>query len=111
MRCTVCSGISNNKEVYCSDVDFESALALVSVYIQHSIIMFNNLPKQDDKAVFKTSQNKELFLQSLPSQFSRKEAVELGKNYSMSERTVDSFLKVCLGKYLIQPKTGYYEKV
>lgn len=100
-----------NKEVYCSDIDFESATALVSVYLEHSIIMFNNLPKQDEKGIFKTSQNKKLFLESLPSKFSRKEAVQLGKNYSMSERTVDSFLKVCLGKYLIQPKMGYYEKI
>lgn len=100
-----------NKEVFCSDIDFESAATLVSVYLQHSIIMFNNLPKQDEKGVFKTSQNKELFLESLPGNFSRKDAVELGKNFSMSERTVDSFLKKCLEKYLVQPKTGYYEKI
>jgi hypothetical protein len=100
-----------HKEVFCSDIDFESATTLVSVYLQHSIIMFNNLPKQDEKGVFKTSQNKELFLESLPRNFSRKNAVELGKNFSMSERTVDSFLKICLGKYLVQPKTGHYEKI
>ena len=34
-----------HKEVFCSDLDFETALALIHVYLQHSIIMFENLPK------------------------------------------------------------------
>ena len=100
----------NNKEVFCLDVDFETALKLISVYLQHSIFMFNNLPKQGEQGSFKSGQNKEKFLEALPNKFKRKEAVELAKKYGMSERSVDSFLKACLGNYLIQPKTGFYEK-
>ena len=37
--------------------------------------------------------------------------IEIAKKFNMSERSVDSFLKDCLGKYLLQPKTGWYEKV
>jgi hypothetical protein len=38
-----------HKEIYCSDVDFESALTLTKTYLQHSVIMFTNLPKQGEQ--------------------------------------------------------------
>ena len=100
-----------NKEIYCSDIDFETALALTETYIQHSVIMFNNLPKQGEKGPFKSGENKKKFFEALPVKFQRKEAIEIAKKFNMSERSVDSFLKDCLGKYLLQPKTGWYEKV
>lgn len=101
---------NSNKEVFCLDVDFETALTLATVYLQHSIIMFNNLPKQGEQGAFKSGYNKEKFLESLPINFQRKEAIELGKNYGMSDRSIDSFLKACLGKYLVQSKIGFYKK-
>lgn len=98
------------KEVYCLDEDFESAMILIKTYLQHSIIMFNNLPKQGEQGPFKSGQNKKLFFDSLPSRFTRKEAVELASTFNIAERTVGSFLKSCLGKYLEQPEYGVYEK-
>ena len=97
-------------EVYCLDEDFNSAKLLIQTYIQHSIIMFNNLPKQDGDSSFNKSSNKKLFLEALPNKFQRKEVIELAKKHQMSERTMDEFLKSCIGKYLVQPKTGFYEK-
>jgi hypothetical protein len=98
------------REVYCLDIDFETALTLTKVYLQHSIIMFNNLPKQGEQGPFKSGQNKKQFLDTLPINFQRKEAIELAKRFNIGERSVDTFLKVCLGTYLTQPKTGFYEK-
>lgn len=100
-----------HKEVYCLDIDFETALTLTKVYLQHSIIMFNNLPKQGEQGPFKSGQNKKQFLDTLPINFQRKEAIELAKRFNIGERSVDTLLKACLGTYLTQPKTGYYEKV
>jgi hypothetical protein len=99
------------KEVYCSDEDFETALLLTEIYLQHSIFMFNNLPKQEEKGPFKSGQNQKLFFDALPTHFSRKEAVELAIQFNIAERTVDSLLKICIGTYLIQPKYGTYEKL
>jgi hypothetical protein len=99
-----------HKEIYCSDVDFETVLTLIKTYLQHSIIMFNNLPKQGEGDVFKSGQNKKLFFDALPNDFQRKEAVEIGKKYKLSERTVDNLLKACLGKHLTQPEYGGYKK-
>jgi hypothetical protein len=95
----------------CSDVDFETALLLTKTYIEHSIVMYSSLPKETEQSLYKTGQNKKEFLEALPSIFKRNEAVEIGKRFNISERSVGDFLKVCLGKYLMQPRTGYYEKI
>ena len=98
-------------DVYCLDEDYNSAKELISTYIQHSITMFNNLPKQEGISDFKKGNNKKQFLDALPSKFQRKDVIELAKKYDMGERTMDDFLKSCIGKYLVQPKTGFYEKI
>uniref|UniRef100_UPI00404A1FDF DUF3987 domain-containing protein n=1 Tax=Flavobacterium sp. TaxID=239 RepID=UPI00404A1FDF len=100
-----------HKEVYCADIDFETALTLTKTYLQHSVIMFTNLPKQGEQGVFKSGSNKKKFLEALPSKFQRKEAVEVAKRFNIGERSVGTFLKSCLGKYLTQAEYGFYEKI
>jgi hypothetical protein len=101
----------HHKEVYCLDNDFETALSLTKIYIQHSIIMFTNLPKQGEQGPFKSGQNKKKFFEALPDKFQRKEAVEIGKKFDIGERSVGNFLKSCLGKFLEQPDYGNYRKI
>jgi hypothetical protein len=100
-----------SKEIYCSNEDFDTAVALVSVYLEHSLVMYNNLPKQGEQDVFKSGENKKQFFDSLPNEFQRKEAIELAEKYNMKERTTDAFLKTCLGKYLSLKAPGKYEKI
>jgi hypothetical protein len=104
--------VSNDsqREMYCLDTDFETALTLIKIFIQHSVIMFTNLPKQVGQGPFKSGENKKKFFDSLPTKFQRKEAIELGKKFDIGERSVDGFLKSCLDNYLKQTKTGFYEK-
>ena len=99
------------KDTYCQNIDFETALALTETYIQHSVIMFTNLPKQGEQVPFKSAINKKKFLEALPNNFQRKEAIKIGEMFSLRERSVDSFLKTCLGKYLEQPEYGFYRKL
>jgi hypothetical protein len=100
-----------HKEVYCLDIDFETALTLTKTYIQHSIIMFTNLPKQEALGPFKAGGNKKKFYDELPDDFQRKQAVEIGKRFDIGERSIDNFLKTSLGKFLEQTKTGFYRKI
>lgn len=100
-----------HKEVNCLDIDFETALTLIQTYIQHSVIMFTNLPKQGEQGPFKSGENKKKFFDALPESFQRKEAIELAKRFNISERSVGNFLKSCLGKYLEQPDYGFYRKI
>lgn len=99
-------------EYTCTGIDFENALAIVQTYLQHSILMFNNLPKQGDSMQFQGGGDKRKLFEALPSNaFQRKEAVEIAKQFNLSARTVDNFLKTSLGKTLESPKTGFYKKI
>ncbi|MDU8885208.1 DUF3987 domain-containing protein [Yeosuana sp. MJ-SS3] len=105
----------NNKKlekvIVCSNQDFKSAMALIQIYLQHSIIMFNNLPSHSEEGFFKQGSNKDLFFKALPDEFGRKDAILLGRAYNLSNRTIDALLKKCLGTFLEQPKTGSYKKI
>lgn len=91
-----------------TDTDFHLAIQLTEIYLHHSLLMFNNLSKQSEESHFKGGDNKRKFLTALPEEFTRQQAVALGIQYQMKERTVDAFLRNALGKYLSQPKPGYY---
>lgn len=95
----------------CTDEDFNNALVLVNVYLEHSLLMYNNLPKQDEQELFKGSANKRKFFEGLPEKFKRAEAVELGTKHRMSPRTVDNLLKKLQPDFIRPEEYGYYKKV
>lgn len=99
------------KDVYCCDDDFLSALTISEVYLEHSLLMFNNLSKQEESKEYTMPNNKKLFLQALPDEFKRKDAVDISKKYSLSERAVDEFLNNSLGTNFEKVKTGVYRKI
>lgn len=104
-------GNDSTKDVQCHNEDFDTALSLIGIYLQHSIIMFNNLPKQEEQSLFKSGSNKKLFFEALPQEFERKEAIKLGVKHNLSQRSVDGLLKICIGNFLEKPKTGRYKKI
>jgi hypothetical protein len=97
--------------ITCTNSDFFLAIKLANKYLQHSILMFNNLPRQTVMATFLSGENKEQFFKSLPAEFKRAEAIELGSKYNLSPRSVDALLRSLDGKYLSQPKFGFYRKI
>ncbi len=101
------------KDVQCLDEDFDTAMAIIRVYLKHNVLMFENLTKQEEEndSPFKSGDNKYRFFKALPQKFSRQEAVILGDTFGIKERTVGTILKNCLGKYLTQPEYGKYCKV
>ncbi|TKC00176.1 DUF3987 domain-containing protein [Pedobacter cryophilus] len=100
---------SNNLQ--CEEQDFENALVLSDVYLQHSLLIFNNLSGDEKKTDYKIPDNKQRFFDALPTTiFQRKEAVEIGKSFDLSARTVDCFLRASVPSILTLVKTGYYQK-
>ncbi|MDY0090965.1 MAG: DUF3987 domain-containing protein [Flavobacteriaceae bacterium] len=101
------------KDVQCLDEDFDTAMAIIRVYLKHNVLMFENLTKQGEEndSPFKSGDNKYRFFAALPQKFSRQDAVILGDTFGIKERTVGTILKNCLGKYLMQPQYGMYEKI
>jgi hypothetical protein len=95
----------------CIDEDFTTALQLAEIYLQHSILMFNNLPKQSEATHFKTGDSKRKFFDALPQEFTRQQAVETGKLFTLAVRTVDDILHNATGKALEKLKAGHYRKI
>lgn len=104
------NGESTTK-IVCTDQDFNTALILVKIFLQHSILMFNNLPKQSDIKAFNIGESKRIFIDALPNEFTRKLAVEIGNKFQLSESTVSHLLPKLVGKYFTQIKAGHYKKV
>ncbi|RFM29593.1 DUF3987 domain-containing protein [Deminuibacter soli] len=97
--------------IECTDIDFNTALQLAEIYLQHSILMFNNLPKQQDNTTFQAADHKRKFFEALPKEFTRAEAVQLGKQYKLAARSVDDMLHHAVPNLLAKPKPGYYQKL
>lgn len=97
---------------YCLDEDFDSALSLAQTYIQHSILMFSNLPKQHEVAPYLDGDSKRKFFEALPQEFQRKDAIKLGEwKFNLSTRSVDEILKLALTNKLEKLKAGHYRKI
>ena len=99
------------QDCYCTDDDFESALALAKMYLQHSLLMLNNLPNQQDAPPFLDGENKRKFFDKLPQEFFRKDAIKLGQQFDLSARSVDEILKLALNTKLQKLKAGHYRKI
>lgn len=97
--------------IVCTDEDFNTALRLAEIYLHHSILMFNNLPKQSEATQFKTGDSKRKFFEALPEEFTRQQAVEISKQFQLSPRTVDDILHNATGKALEKLKAGHYRKI
>lgn len=96
--------------VTCSDVDFQSAVALSEVYKEHAILMFSTLKASKGS---KLDHNLKSFFDALPDnkEFTRQQAIAIGQKLGIKERTVAKYLKNLLGSFLQQPiKYGHYRK-
>jgi hypothetical protein len=96
--------------VFCTDEDFNTALTIAQTYLQHSLLMFNNLPKQNEVMSFQSGDSKRKFFEALPEEFTRKQATELGSQFKLSARSVDEILKTATGVSLTKLKAGLYRK-
>ncbi|TKS57404.1 DUF3987 domain-containing protein [Mesohalobacter halotolerans] len=95
----------------CTDQDFENAILLANMYLEHSILVYNSLPNNSSEIVFKSA-TAHKFYDKLPKDFQRKEAVDIGNKMNLSERTVDGYLsKLEKASYLSKPKAGFYIKM
>jgi hypothetical protein len=97
--------------IYCTDEDFNTVMLIVQTYLDHSLLMFNNLPKQNESMQFQSGDGKRKFFEALPKEFTRKEATEIGTKFKMSARTVDDILKSATGYTLTKLKPGLYQRI
>lgn len=105
---------SSDTTIICSDSDFETALKLGQVCLEHVLVVLNKLTESKAQtAENKLKVNSRNLYYALPTgiEFERKLAVEIGNKIAMAERTVDKHLAMMLkSKLFDQPKAGFYFK-
>lgn len=80
--------ISNT--IYCTDVDFNKALNIVKVIIQHAAHVYQQLPAEPQT---KTSKNlKQEFYQALPIQFDRLTYIEAANRLGIPSKTAEKYI-------------------
>ena len=97
--------------IFCTDEDFNTVMLIIQTYLEHSLLMFNNLPKQNETMQFHSGDGKRKFFDALPKEFTRKEATEVGTKFKISPRTVDEILKSATGYTLTKLKPGLYQRI
>ncbi len=78
-------------ELVCSDVDFEIAMKIVDVLLEHSEVVYKMLPKSKIQAGnLKSSRERQSMqlLEKLDEQFSTQDLLHYGKELGMTKRTV-----------------------
>lgn len=96
----------------CHPKDFATAKLLIETYIQHSLIVFKNLPSNSKNKFQSPLCSFDKVIQDLNSPFQRLEAVKVGEKYNLAERTVDAKLKQFVNENkLAKQKAGTYEKL
>nr|WP_320119745.1 DUF3987 domain-containing protein [uncultured Marinifilum sp.] len=95
-------------QLICSDHDFDNAMNLINCFLEHTLEIYQHLPQEKKEG----GQEPLLrFYNTLPHHFTRQEAIQIGKNLQLAERTTDRYLKKLKGSYLNMIKPGHYQKI
>lgn len=93
----------------CTDTDFNTALEMVKILVQHAARVFDALPA--DPAPPTTNNPKLALLQALPQQFDRSKYIEVAKQLEIPESTADKQIARFLAAGLLTRQThGNYAK-
>jgi hypothetical protein len=96
--------------IHCSEMDYEIVNRLADVYLRHTLFLLEKLPKTGMAAFNNLPNNKRLFIENLPTEFRRKDAVEIGERFGVSRATVDRMLETLTGSYFDCAQHGVYSK-
>jgi hypothetical protein len=92
----------------CSDTDFQTAMEIVKVLIQHAAFVFRQLPQATTVA---PNNPKMALFQALPDQFDRAKYVEVAAQLQIPESTADKQIARFLNAGLLTKQThGSYAK-
>ena len=81
--------------IQCTNKIFEAALTISKSLLQHAMQFYSSLPEGEEASKLHSLKEKQKtnLLQMMPTQFSRKELVNIGQTLKLSVRTTDSYLR------------------
>ncbi|HOG19604.1 MAG TPA: DUF3987 domain-containing protein, partial [Salinivirgaceae bacterium] len=74
----------------CNDTDFNTALELVKILIQHAAYIYEILPTQ--ATTTKHSNQKQQFLEALPTEFSRQAYLKTAQTLNIPDKTAEKYI-------------------
>lgn len=92
----------------CNDEDFECALSIVKVCLEHSMLMLELTPQSMANAF---ANLREKFFQDLPTIFSRSEGIATGAKIGIKTRTADRHLSDFVKHRKLTNSSGKYQKI
>jgi hypothetical protein len=93
----------------CIDTDFNTALEMVKILVQHAARVFDALPA--DSAQQPTANPKLALLQALPAQFDRTKYIEIAKQLEIPDSTADKQIaRFCNAGLITRQTQGNYTK-
>ena len=104
------------QQLVCSDADFNTALAMVKVLLQHSAAVFQTLPRNPKTPILKgrqllAAEAREKFLAALPDTFDRPTYLKVVASLNIAVKTAERYLAdFCKSGQLTHPSNGQYIK-
>lgn len=104
------------QQLVCSDADFNTALAMVKVLLQHSAAVFQTLPRNPKTPILKgrqllAAEAREKFLAALPDTFDRPTYLKVAATLNIAVKTAERYLAdFCKSGQLSHPANGQYQK-
>ena len=100
-------------QLTCADTDFNTALAIAKVLIEHAAAVYQRLPTATavSSAAVPQQQPLDIYLQALPSRFTRQEYVKTAETISLSPDTAKRYITELVARGLIERvQHGVYTK-
>ena len=100
----------------CTDADFDTALAMVKVLLQHTVRVFQALPRRTERRFRqdrrqRTESFMQTFLAALPDAFSRSGYLQTAADMGINEKTAERYIaELCRSGMLEHPASGQYVK-
>lgn len=112
------SALDDGKEalLVCTDADFDTALAMVKVLLQHTVRVFQALPRRTERRFRqdrrqRTESYMQTFLAALPDAFSRSGYLQTAADMGINEKTAERYIaELCRSGLLEHPASGQYVK-
>ncbi|MBQ5496339.1 MAG: DUF3987 domain-containing protein, partial [Prevotella sp.] len=100
----------------CADADFATALAMVKVLLQHTVTVFQALPRRAERRFRqdrrqRTESHMQTFLAALPDSFDRPTYLKTAADLGINEKTAERYITdLCRSGQLDHPASGQYRK-
>jgi Fic family protein len=100
-----------NSTIVCSGTDFQIAMEIVKVLLQHAAFVFRQLPKATTTTQTQNNNPKMALYQALPNQFDRAKYLEIASQLQIPESTANKQIaRFCNAGLLMRQTQGNYVK-